>query len=142
MKILFVSSSLALLFLVQPIMAQQESNRILIQEYIKQSERQKKTGLIMLGTGVGAVVIGTVLFATAWNSGSEFAGGASLLFLTAGSISTVARIPILISSASNGRKAGKLSIGIGQTQALQAPGISARAYPTVGFSFPLNAQKP
>lgn len=141
MKILFVCFSLALLFLVQPILAQQDSNQFLIQEYVKQSERQKKTGLVMLGAGVGAVVLGTVLFAAAWDSGSGFAGGASVFFLTAGSISTLVSIPIIISSASNGRKAGRLSMGLGQTQALQAPRFSPNAYPTISFSLPLNAQK-
>lgn len=141
MKIPFACFSLALLFLVQPILAQQDSNQFLIQEYAKQSERQKKTGLVMLGAGVGAVVVGTVMFAAAWDSGLDFAGDASVFFLAAGSISTLVSIPIIISSASNGRKAGKLSMGLGQTQALQAPGFSPSAYPTISFSLPLNTQK-
>ena len=142
MKILFVCFSFTLMLSAQPMLAQQDPNQFLIREYIKQSEKQKKTGITMLGTGVGAVVIGTVIFAAAWDSGSDFAGGASFFLVTAGAISTLVSIPILISSASNGRKAGKLSIGLGQTQALQAPGLHTRAYPTISFSIPLNTQKP
>ncbi len=35
----------------------------------------------MLGAGAGSVLLGTVLFGTAWNSESSFAGGASVFFL-------------------------------------------------------------
>lgn len=141
MKILFVCFSLALLFLAQPILAQQDPNQFLIREHIKQSEKQKKTGIGMLGAGVGAVVIGSVLIGATLDGSSDFVDGTIAFLLVAGGISTLVSIPILISSASNGRKAGKLSIGLGQTQALQAPGFPPKAYPTIGFSLPLNAQK-
>lgn len=120
---------------------QSQENKILIEEYLRQSENQKKTGLIMLGAGAGSVLLGTVLFGTAWNSGSSFAGGASAFFLVAGSISTLVSVPILVSSASNGRKAAKLGVGTTQLKAPSASGFSQKTYPSWIISIPLNSQK-
>lgn len=142
MKVPFACFSLALLFLVQPILAQQDSNQFLIQEYVKQSERQKKTGLVMLGAGLGATIVGAVMIGSAFGTNSsETVGNVGGGLLVAGSLSTLISIPVLISSAANGCKAGKLSISLGQTQALRVQGIPQRTYPTISFSLPLNAQK-
>ncbi len=120
---------------------QAQENKILMEEYLRQSEKQKKTGLIMLGSGVGSVILGTILFGTAWNSGSNFAGGASAFFLVAGSISTLVSIPVLVSSASNGRKAAKLGIGTTRLATPSSSGLSQITYPTWSISIPLNSQK-
>jgi hypothetical protein len=140
-KFFFVTAAF-LLFLPRIQAQQSQETKILIEEYLRQSEKQKKTGLIMLGAGAGSVILGTVLFGTAWNSGSNFAGGASVFLLTAGGISTLVSIPVLVSSASNGRKAAKLGIG---TTRLEVPGSSVflqKTYPTWSISIPLNSQKP
>lgn len=136
--------TLLALFLVfsQNLKAQNAESKFLIEEYLRQSEKQKKTGLIMLGAGAGSVLLGTVLFGTAWNSGSNFAGGASAFFLVAGSISTLVSIPVLVSSASNGRKAAKLGIGTTQIAALGSMRGTQKTYPTWIISIPLNSQKP
>jgi hypothetical protein len=136
--------TLLALFLVfsQNLKAQNAESKFLIEEYLRQSEKQKKTGLIMLGAGAGSVLLGTVLFGTAWNSGSNFAGGASAFFLVAGSISTLVSIPVLVSSASNGRKAAKLSIGTTQLAAPSSKWGGQKTYPTWIISIPLNSQKP
>lgn len=136
--------TLLALFLVfsQNLKAQNAESKFLIEEYLRQSEKQKKTGLIMLGAGAGSVLLGTVLFGTAWNSGSNFAGGASAFFLVAGSISTLVSIPVLVSSASNGRKAAKLGIGTTQIAAPGSMGGTQKTYPTWIISIPLNSQKP
>lgn len=131
-----------LLFLPRIQAQQSQENKFLIEEYLRQSEKQKKTGLIMLGAGAGSVLLGTVLFGTAWNSGSNFAGGASAFFLVAGSISTLVSIPVLVSSASNGRKAAKLGIGTTQLAAPSSRGGSQKTYPSWIISIPLNSQKP
>ena len=132
----------ALLFFLPRLQAQQsQENKILIEEYLHQSEKQKKTGLIMLGAGAGSVLLGTVLFGTAWNSGSNFAGGASAFFLIAGSISTLVSIPVLVSSASNGRKAAKLGIGTTRLGASGSEGFNQKTYPTLNISIPLDSQK-
>lgn len=120
--------------------AQESSNKILIEEYIKQSENQKKTGLIMLGAGVGATALGTVMFGLAWSGGSEAAGWTGIVLFTAGAVSTLASIPIIISSASKARKAAKLSIQSRSLPGLQPNGISSVIYPAINLSIPFNSK--
>lgn len=120
--------------------AQDSTNKILIEEYIKQSENQKKTGLIMLGAGVGATALGTVMFALAWSGGSEVLGGSGVVLFTAGAISTLVSIPIIISSASKARKAANLSIQSRSLPGIQPNGISSVIYPALNLSIPLNSK--
>lgn len=120
--------------------AQAPNNKILIEEYIKQSENQKKTGLIMLGAGVGATLIGTVMFGSAWSTGSEVVGGSGVVLLTAGVISTLVSIPIIISSASKARKAAKLSIQSRSLPDIQPAGLSSVIYPALSLSIPINSK--
>lgn len=94
----------------------------------------------MLGAGAGSVILGTVL-GTAWNNGSNFAYGASAFLLVAGSISTLVSIPVLVSSAANGRKAAKLGIGTTRLATPSSSGLSQITYPTWSISIPLNSQK-
>lgn len=122
--------------------AQSPESKFLIEEYIKRSEQQKKTGLIMLGAGLGSVLVGTVLFGVGWSDGSDVAGGAGVLLMTAGSISTLVSIPILISSASNGRKAAKLSISTATLPVPISKNFPLQTYPTMSFAIPLNPLKP
>jgi hypothetical protein len=121
--------------------AQDSSNKILIEEYIKQSENQKKTGLIMLGAGLGATLIGTVMFGSAWSTGSEVVGVSGAILVTAGVISTLVSIPIIISSASKARKAGQLSLDLNTARVLTPGGNSPSIYPGLKLSVPLNSAK-
>jgi len=120
--------------------AQDSNNKILIEEYIKQSEKQKKTGLIMLGAGVGATVLGIVMFGVAWSGGSEVAGLTGIGLFTAGAISTLASIPIIISSASIARKAATLSIQSRALPGIQPDGLSSVIYPALNLSIPINSK--
>ena len=141
MRKLFLILSLLLTFILQS-QAQSQERKILIEEYIKRSEKQKKTGLIMLGTGVGSVVIGTVLFGTGWSDGSDFAAGSGAILMVAGSVSTLISIPILVSSAANGRKAAKLGIGTARLTEPIPNGFYQKTYPALHFSLPIHSQKP
>jgi hypothetical protein len=121
--------------------AQDSSNKILIEEYIKQSENQKKTGLIMLGAGLGATLIGTVMFGSAWSTGSEVVGVSGAILVTAGVISTLVSIPIIVSSASKARKAGQLSLDLNTARVLTPGGNSPSIYPGLKLSVSLNSGK-
>lgn len=121
---------------------QQQANRLLIEEYLQQSEKQKKTGVILLSTGVGATLIGTVLFGIGWGNNSDVIGGGGVLLMTAGSIATLVSIPVLIGSASSGRKAGKISLDLAQVDPLAPADWKNQKYPALSFSIPLNSQKP
>ncbi len=121
------------------VFAQDQETRFLIEEYIKQSERQKKTGLIMLGAGLGATLIGTVMFGSAWSTGSEVVGVSGALLVTAGVISTLVSIPIIISSASKARKAGQLSLDLNTVKVLTPGGYSPSIHPGLKLSLSLNS---
>lgn len=123
------------------IYAQDTSNKILIEEYIKQSENQKKTGLIMLGAGLGATLIGTVMFGSAWSTGSEVVGVSGAILVTAGVISTLVSIPIIVSSASKARKAGQLSLDLNTVRVLTPGGNSPSIYSGLKLSVSLNSDK-
>lgn len=129
-----------LCFSFENLYAQDSSNKVLIEEYIKQSEKQKKTGLIMLGAGLGATVIGTVMFGIAWSNGSEIVGGSGIILFSAGAISTLVSIPILISSASTARKAAKLSVQSRSLPGIQPNGFSNVIYPALNLSIPINSK--
>lgn len=121
--------------------AQDQETRFLIEEYTKQSEKQKKTGLIMLGAGVGATLIGTVLFGSAWSTGSEVVGVSGTLLGTAGVISTLVSIPIIVSSASKARKAGQLSLDLNTVRIITPGRNSPSGYPGLKLSVSLNSDK-
>lgn len=120
--------------------AQDSNNKTLIEDYIKQSEKQKKTGLIMLGAGVGATVLGTVMFGVAWSGGSEVAGLTGIVLFTAGAISTLASIPIIISSASKARKAATLSIQSRVLPGIHRDDLSSLIFPALNLTIPINSK--
>lgn len=122
------------------LLAQNQETKFLIEEYLRQSETQKKTGLIMLGAGVGATVLGTLMIGVAWSGGSEAVGWTGVVLFTAGAVSTLASIPIIISSASKARKAANLSIQSRSLPSIQPTGLSAVIYPELNLSIPLNSK--
>jgi hypothetical protein len=132
---------LAFLLGSTPIFAQTTTERQLAEEYLKQSEKQKKTGLIMLGSGIGAGLLGVVMFGAGWNEGSGFVLGSGVTLMMAGSISTLVSIPVLVSSASKGKKAGKLSLGIASIASAQPHGFASQNYPSLNFSIPLHLNR-
>ena len=122
------------------LIAQNQDTKFLIEEYIQQSERQKKTAIIMMGAGVGATALGILLATTATSWDSPAFGGGGILAL-AGSASTVIGIAILVSSASNARKAGKLSLELSSTRVINSEVTPQMIYPSLKFSIPLNSSK-
>ena len=134
-------SLIAFFLLASPILkAQNEDNKLLIEEYLRQSEKQKKTGWTLIGAGAGAAALGLVLAASS-DDWSDSSFGSGIILFVVGSASTVLGIPVLISSASKARKAGRLSLG---TQTVRAPifqNSSWKIYPSLNFSVPLHSTK-
>ena len=91
----------------------------------------------MLGTGLGATILSTAMVGAAWGGGSEFVGATGVVLLTTGVISTLVSIPVIVSSASKGRKAGKLSLVAATAPLHRLPGNTSGYYPAVSFSLPL-----
>lgn len=123
------------------LLAQSDTQRQLAEDYLKQSEKQKKTGLIMLGSGIGATIVGTAMFGAAWGGASEFVGVTGVTLMLVGTISTLVSIPVIVSSASKGKKAGKLSLGISSISSANPSGIVSQNYPALNFSIPLNLHR-
>ena len=70
--------------------------------YMEKHKKMKKTGLILLGAGGGAMLTGVIIGAT---SDSWSGVGSGALLFTAGLGSAIASIPVLIIGNSNKRKA-------------------------------------
>lgn len=120
--------------------AQEQGNRILIEEYIQQSVKQKNIGLTMMIAGTAATGIGILM---AYNASlDETAFGAGILLTLGGGASTLIGIPVLISSGVKARRAAELSL---QAMRIQDPtilGQKTKVFPSVGISIPLNNKKP
>ena len=122
------------------LIAQNQDTKFLIEEYIKQSERQKKTGITLMGVGGGAVALSFLLALTADDFDSAgFTGG--VFFFLAGSASVLIGIPIIVSSASIARKAGQLSLDLNSARVLNPEGSSQMIYPALKISLPLNSSR-
>lgn len=129
---------LALVLGSTSLFAQSDTQRQLAADYLKQSEKHKKTGLIMLGSGIGATIVGTAMFGAAWGGASEFVGVTGATLMLAGTISTLVSIPVIVSSASKGKKAGRLSLGASNISLAHPTGIASQSYPSLNFSLPIN----
>lgn len=111
---------LVLFFFVQLVQSQvietslEKPQQEMYDYHIQKHKKLKKTGLILLGAGGGAMLTG-ILIGTASDSWSGVGSGA--LVFTAGLASTIASIPVFIIGNSNKRQAnliletGKIGIG-------------------------------
>ncbi|MEB2774907.1 hypothetical protein SYJ56_06295 [Algoriphagus sp. D3-2-R+10] len=124
-----------LIFTFSEIFAQNENQKSLIEEYLRQSENQKKTGIIMISAGAAAAALG-LLIATSSNWYGYGLDTGGFVFL-AGSVSAIVGIPIIISSASKARKAGKLSLDLNTARVIHQRGTSNPTYPALKISIPL-----
>lgn len=132
---------LALFLLAVPkLQAQNQDNRLLIEEYLRQSESRKKTGITMMTIGAGAVGLGLILAvsSTSWDD-SSFEAGTLLTGL--GLTLAIISVPILVGSASSARKAAQLSVGANTAQVIDPNGSLLRVYPALNLSIPLNSTK-
>ena len=114
---------LVLIFIFQLTQSQEteplseQSNQEMYDFYISKSKKQKKTGWILLGSGVVATGAG-LLIASNSNVLSDDGGFASgSLLVLAGTLTTISSIPVFIISGSNKRKAKAIlasgEVGIG-----------------------------
>lgn len=111
-----LSTLLVLLFTFQMVQSQitepqtDQSTQNMYNFYSFKAKKQKTTGWILLGTGLAATVGGSAIMANnfyIWGGSEDEERGLAAgtgLFL-AGSMATIASIPVLIVSGSNNRKA-------------------------------------
>ncbi|TDQ16238.1 hypothetical protein DFQ04_2350 [Algoriphagus boseongensis] len=124
--------------IINPLFAQENPNKILAEELLAQSEKQKKTGWTFIGVGAATTGLGTLLMINSDDWGSTGFGTGVVLFVGGGAMMVIG-IPILIGSTSKARKAAKLSLGTEIVKAIHPNmNLSSKSIPTVTFSIPLN----
>lgn len=102
--------------------APKETNQEMYDYFMAKQKKQNKAGLIMLGSGVAATVVGAVLVhnSDSWSDGDWTAG---TILVMGGVLTTISSIPVLIISGSNKRKAETyLQVGHHQMRDLNFPG--------------------
>lgn len=117
-----LSILLVLIFTFQSVQSQvtdsltEKSNQEMYDFYSLKHKKLKKTGFILLGAGLAATGGSLLLVANASLSDDSTWTAGGILFI-AGSLSTIASIPVFIVSGSNKRKAkailGSGNVGIG-----------------------------
>jgi hypothetical protein len=110
------------------------TNQALLEELVKKSEKQFKSGMVLLGGG-SALLIAAVAVPNRY----EFINGtnnrrANNLLTWTGILSISTSIPLFLSSGSNGRDAAKISL---QSQALQTPLPNKTTYPAISLRLPI-----
>lgn len=103
--------------------------------YLRKSKRQKRTGWIILGSGLALITTGIVV---AYNNDDDaIKAGVSLVLISGtGIVTSLVSIPFFVSSARNKRIAMRLTSAI---ELQKAPVLAAGppAYPAVSLKFGL-----
>lgn len=101
-----------------------ESNQELYDFHISKHQRLKKTGFILLGSGVAASIAGALIASNSDGifDDSDNLGTGAILF-TAGALTTISSVPVFIVSGSNKRKAAAL-VQVGKHQIFDTMSIS------------------
>jgi hypothetical protein len=142
MKVLILVLTLSL-GISHPVLSQEIDSLSQRETLLELSKKQKKTGFILLGAGVGAAVIGGALFASnfcLWGCDSNdeaLAGTGGILFIL-GVGSAIASVPVLINSGSTAKRAMELSV---QSTPIFLPPNShngPKSHPSLQLTIPLN----
>jgi hypothetical protein len=128
----------SLIFMISlNLQAQDNGREFLIKEYLKQSEKQKKTGITFLLVGSGMMAAGIIATGISSNS-SDSGDGIGPYLILVGIPITIIGVPIVISSASKARKAAHLSLGTQTVRGLTLP-QTQKVYPALTFTVNLNS---
>ena len=110
-----------------------ESKQEIYDFHYAKSKKQKKTGFILLGSGIAATGAGLLIAANSnvLSDDGGFGTGAGLVLV--GSVATVVSIPYLISSGVNKRRAAAY-VQVGEFQTIDAAFQNSKLV-SVGFKF-------
>jgi hypothetical protein len=145
MRTLILILSISLI-LVLPSLAQDVASPTSKEILLKQSKRQRKTGFILLGAGVGATVIGGALVAKNFcilgcdSNDNALVGTGAALFI-AGAISAIASIPVLINAGSTAKRAAELSFNTKPIYLPKGTYSGPPAIPSLSLSIPISGRK-
>ena len=82
-----------------------QSNQEMYDFHYEKHKKQKKTGFILLGSGVAATLAGVLIGSNSDSWSDEANLGTGAILVTAGALTTISSIPVFIVSGSNKRKA-------------------------------------
>lgn len=82
-----------------------QSNKEMYDFHYEKHKKQKKTGFILLGSGVAATLAGVLIGSNSDSWSDEANLGTGAILVTAGALTTISSIPVFIVSGSNKRKA-------------------------------------
>ena len=82
-----------------------QSNQEMYDFHYEKHKKQKKTGFILLGSGVAASLAGVLIGSNSDSLYDEANLGTGAILVTAGALTTISSIPVFIVSGSNKRKA-------------------------------------
>lgn len=129
---------LAFFFWATPqLLAQSQENKVVIEEYIRQSDNQKKAGITMVIVGSVSTVLGVLLLNETWYNENSTGTSLGFIMTLGGSASTLIGIPIVISSGVKARSAAELSLQAVRIQSPIGPRRMIKAFPSLGISIPI-----
>jgi hypothetical protein len=120
------------------------------QDLLAKSQRQKKTGFILLGAGGAALALGGILAASGTeevvncigtlnctgSDGDEWAAGTVLAI--AGGLAMLGSVPLFISSGNNKKTASQLSLNSKPIYLPRNTHNGPRSHPALQLTIPLN----
>jgi len=132
--------TLLLILFVLPCTLGQQLNsekRAKQETYLEISQRQQKTGWILLGTGAATTVIGIAAFSNSWDSGSDSTTDLFGFVMLGGLISTFSSIPFFISSGVNKRRANRIAFSIYSQPYMnfELTGLTLKPQPAIKIAF-------
>lgn len=101
------------------------------EDYMRKSKRQAITGVVLLGTGLGLMLVGAATY---------HSGPGSIVFAGVGLITTVVSIPFFVAGAHNKHKANTMAFNfeLEKETCLVKGGFRKMEYPALSFTIPLH----
>ena len=115
-KFLFLALLVSNFFLSKPSLSQSNEFSKFSHSYLEKSKRQKKTGWILLGSGLTSFVVGTIIVGENVPDNDPYCiysncgGNGGAVMMAVGAAASVTSIPFFIASGKNRRRAAELSV--------------------------------
>ncbi|WP_187176171.1 hypothetical protein [Algoriphagus sp. AK58] len=143
-RILFIIMSF---ILVSPVMSQEKALSNQNENLLELSKKQKRTGFILLGAGIGGAVVGGALFASNFclfggcSSQQNALAGTGGILLILGVGSAIASVPVLINAGKTSKRAMVVSANSTPIYLLPDSHNGPKAYPGIQLSIPITVRK-
>lgn len=109
--------------------------------YLEKSKRQKSTGWILLGSGAGVALIGSIVLAGASNADDIYQGlnktSSGVVIAGIGASAMIASIPFFISAGHNAHRAAAISFNNQNFLIPQQKGVALKIQPALTLKISL-----